>query len=270
MDFLISSAAFHGWNPGLKDGQVFYQTDPNGFFIAELDGKPIGCISAVSYPNNYGFVGFYVMQPEYAGNYYGAQLGLKAIKYLSNHLVGLDGVVERIDNYRRLGFIYAYANARYEFINNFNEDFILLDAIRNYDNSYFKQVMDYDKLCFPADRSKFMENWLMMENANSIVYADEGRLKGFGVIRKCLKGYKIGPLFADNYDIAESIFIALIGKTEKGESIYFDIPEINKYAVNITQKFNMNKVFATARMYNAAAPDLHLNKIFGITSFELG
>lgn len=270
MEFLISSAAFHGWNPGLEDASVFYNTDPNGFFIAELNGKPIGCISAVSYPDRFGFIGFYVMKQEYAGNYYGAQLGLKAIKYLQNHVVGLDGVIERIDNYRRLGFNYAYSNARYEFVNSVKEDVYISDSIKQYDESYFNQISDYDKLCFPTRREAFLKNWLKMTNAKVFIYLENKKLMGYSVIRKCLKGYKIGPLFADNFEIAESLFISSIMAADKNEYIYFDIPEVNKHAVKLTQKYNMNKVFATARMYNTSAPDIHLNKVFGITTFELG
>jgi hypothetical protein len=48
------------------------------------------------------------------------------------------------------------------------------------------------------------------------------------------------------------------------------IPDINKEAVALTQEFNMDKVFETARMYSKSFPEIELGKIFGITSFELG
>ncbi|MCC6931834.1 MAG: hypothetical protein IT292_01070 [Deltaproteobacteria bacterium] len=43
-----------------------------------------------------------------------------------------------------------------------------------------------------------------------------------------------------------------------GEKYYLDIPEINQAALNLVQKRKMNKVFATARMYNKGEPDLPL------------
>ena len=60
-------AAAEGWNPGLDDAKCFYAADPNGFFLGELDGKPVGCISAVAYDNAYGFLGLYMVAPDYRG-----------------------------------------------------------------------------------------------------------------------------------------------------------------------------------------------------------
>jgi hypothetical protein len=42
-------AAAEGWNPGLHDAHCFYAADPEGFFLGELDGAPIGCVSAIRY-----------------------------------------------------------------------------------------------------------------------------------------------------------------------------------------------------------------------------
>ena len=40
-------AAAEGWNPGLHDAHCFYAADPQGFFVGEREGVPIGCVSAV-------------------------------------------------------------------------------------------------------------------------------------------------------------------------------------------------------------------------------
>ena len=55
-------AAAEGWNPGLHDAQCFYAADPEGFFLGELDGAPIGCVSAVRYGSGFGFLGLYIVK----------------------------------------------------------------------------------------------------------------------------------------------------------------------------------------------------------------
>ena len=65
VNIAIEWAALEGWNPGLHDADCFYASDPNGFFIGELNGEPIGCISAVSYGDDFGFVGFFIVRPEF-------------------------------------------------------------------------------------------------------------------------------------------------------------------------------------------------------------
>ena len=42
LDTLVGWAADEGWNPGLNDAQIFWDTDPQGFVAAELGGELIG------------------------------------------------------------------------------------------------------------------------------------------------------------------------------------------------------------------------------------
>ena len=41
MELAVDWAAEEGWNPGISDAACFYNTDPQGFFIGELNGEPI-------------------------------------------------------------------------------------------------------------------------------------------------------------------------------------------------------------------------------------
>ena len=79
----IDWAAAEGWNPGLRDAECFYVADPKGFLLGELDGKPVGCISAIRYEEEFGFLGLYIVQPEYRGKGYGLKLWNAAMEYLA-------------------------------------------------------------------------------------------------------------------------------------------------------------------------------------------
>jgi ribosomal protein S18 acetylase RimI-like enzyme len=94
LDFAIKLATDEGWNPGLYDADPFYNSDPNGFQIGYLKDKPVGCISAVSYEKKFGFIGFYIIIPEYRGKGCGIQLWNAAMERLRGHNIGLDGVIE--------------------------------------------------------------------------------------------------------------------------------------------------------------------------------
>lgn len=65
VDFAIEWAAREGWNPGLGDAECFYNTDPSGFLIGLLGNKPVGAVSAVRYGSSFGFIGLYIVLPEY-------------------------------------------------------------------------------------------------------------------------------------------------------------------------------------------------------------
>ena len=62
---------------------------------------------------------------------------------------------------------------------------------------------------------------------------------------------------------------ALIARVGGGE-IFLDVPGVNRDAVALAQDFGLAPVFETARMYTGAIPPLRLQRVFGVTSFELG
>ena len=44
-----------------------------------------------------------------------------------------------------------------------------------------------------------------MPNAKTFKYTEHGNLMNFAVLRKVSRGYKIEPLFADNYDVVQKL-----------------------------------------------------------------
>jgi hypothetical protein len=268
VDFAIDLAAAEGWNPGLFDAQAFYATDPQGFLIGLLDNEPIGCISAISYEGKFGFIGLYIVAAQYRGSMYGGLLARHAMQRLKGHNIGVDGVVEHQAQYAKVGFTLAYRNIRFEAKAKpvTKENPALID-IRTLD---IEKLLDYDEPYFPARRKAFLEAWLSMPNAQGLGYLQNGELLGYGVIRACRSGYKIGPLFANSPDIAESLFAGLCDKVESGAAVYLDIPEPNEDALELVGRHGMQKVFETARMYTQEAPSIKLENTYGITTFELG
>lgn len=269
MDFLISLAKNEGWNPGLLDGEAFYRADPNGFFIGELEGEPIACISAVRY-NDFGFIGFYIVKQEYRGAGYGLLLWKHALKYLQGCNIGLDGVVDRQQDYMKWGFVLAHRNMRFAAPATV---FPVLrekpSAVISTNDAEFSSFVAYDRLHFPADRTSFLRTWLHMPSAHSIGYVKHDQIHGLATIRKCYEGYKVGPLFATEPDIAH-ILLSQLASFAKGEVIFLDIPADNTQAKELTTSYAMRFVFETARMYIGNPAQLNHSGIYGITTFELG
>ncbi len=268
VDFAIQLAAQEGWNPGLHDAECFYQSDPQGFLIGLLNEQPIGCISAVTYPGNFGFLGFYIVVPEYRGQGYGIQLWNTALNYLKERNIGLDGVLAQQANYQRSGFQLAYRNIRYSGIIAGEQT----DAARMIDLRQlpFADLCAYDRQLFPADRQRFLKAWLQMPDAKGIALLENQAIAGYGVIRQCQQGYKIGPLFANSPLLAEALLLNLASYLAPDSSLYLDVPAINPAAVALAERYHLQPVFETARMYTQFQPPVESDRIFGVTSFELG
>lgn len=263
----IDWAAQEGWNPGIHDAETYYQADGNGFFIGEIGGLAIAVGSAVAYDDRFAFCGLYIVHPEYRGQGYGITLTKERLRYVGQRNAGIDGVVENIPIYERIGYRLAYHNIRYR---GAAADPASADLhIVPLQQLPFEIIEAYDRLCFPAKRYRFLNAWINQPDAKALGFVENGQLQGYAVRRRCIEGHKIGPLFADNYAIAEGLF-QVLQQDIPGEAIFLDIMEINPAAQRLVDKYNMQVVFSTGRMYLKGQPKLADQKIFGITTFELG
>ncbi|ABB58145.1 GNAT family N-acetyltransferase [Synechococcus elongatus] len=269
LDLAIAWAAAEGWNPGLDDADSFYSADPTGFWMGWLDDQPIACLSTVKYGDRFGFVGFYIVVPQYRGQGYGWAIWQAGLASLGDRLIGLDGVVAQQENYRRSRFELAYCNQRYSGLSRRLQS-ELPAAIRRLEPADFPSLLAYDRQLFPEDRHSFLEKWLTQPRAIALGYFASQGLQGYGQIRPSQAGYRIGPLFADQPEIAQQLFLALQSQIPESQPIFWDIPTVNTAAIAFATEQGFTSMFDTARMYRGAAPDISLNRLYGVTSLELG
>lgn len=269
---LIDWAAEEGWNPGLHDGIAFWAADPAGYLIGLLDGLPVAAISAVRYGQHFGFIGFYIVKPEFRGNGYGLAIWQAAIQHLQGRTIGLDGVVDQQANYRRSGFALSHRNIRYEAIAKPPGSAPPTSPCLVVPLNQISQasLQEYDQDFFPEPRSAFLNAWVSQPGTLTLVAVDASRPCGYSVLRPCRTGFKIGPLFADTPAIAEQLFAALSQQIPPGVPFFLDVPASNQAAMELAMRHDMKKIFETARMYQGTAPELSIERTYGITSFELG
>lgn len=264
----IDWAAAEGWNPGLNDAECFYQADPRGFFLGELDGQMIGSSFAVAYDQRYAFFGGYIVKPEFRGQGFGLQMTGVWREYLGNRNVGLDGVMTMQSVYARIGFRRAHRNIRYGGIVQGHGATVSMDIVE-LAQVPFDDLAAYDLVHFSAPRTAFLQSWISQPGATALGAVKNGRLAGYGVVRPCRVGYKVGPLFADSEAIAEDLFNVLSAVTA-GEPIYLDVPEPNRQAIALAERHGLTPVFEVARMYLQGLPAVPMEHVFGVTTFELG
>ncbi|MEH2486100.1 GNAT family N-acetyltransferase [Bradyrhizobium sp. AZCC 2230] len=263
----IDWAAAEGWNPGLRDAACFAIPDASGFFVGEIDGEPVAAVSCVNYDDRFAFLGFYIVRAGFRGGGHGLRIWNAAIAHAGSRVIGLDGVVAQQDNYRKSGFQLAYANIRYGGTiaapPKARADVVALDTIP------FALVEADDTTVFPAPRAAFLRAWISTPGHVGRALLRDGKLAAWGVIRPCRTGHKIGPLVADDRAAADAILQALLADSGSSE-IVLDIPAVNRDAMALAESLGLKPTFETARMYTGAVPSLRLDRVFGVTSFELG
>jgi hypothetical protein len=274
-------AADEGWDPGRSDMLAFGAADPAGFMIGRTDDAPIACCSGVRYGRDYGFLGFYIARPEVRGQGYGIALWQAVMAHLAERTVGLDGVVDQQDNYRKSGFQHALNHVRYSGTPGAG----FADAGGGGDSSRlvggpagvelvdgravpFRQVADYDRRFFPAERDAFVSLWVNLPEHRSVAALQDGELVGFGVLRPTDSGTRIGPLYSSSEGVAEAVLAKLL---VPGEEAALDVPDVNAPAVRLAERLGLSPTFECARMYaGGPPPTVDQPGIFATTTLELG
>lgn len=261
---LIGWAAAEGWNPGLKDAAVFRATDADGFIGAFVDGEMVAGISAVAYGTTYGFIGLFICREDMRGRGHGKSVWEAGMAHLNGRTIGLDGVDEQFENYRRKGFAPAYRTIRFGggFVGRAADSgkltAITLDLL--------PQIMAFDRRSFPESRDGFLARWLMPPHRSRVAVSN-GTITGYGVMRECRSGWKIGGLLAID-DATAAALVQDLAASVEGD-VFIDVPAARQRFVNLLLDSGLRPGFETTRMY--LGEPLHLApELFGITTLELG
>ena len=246
---LLDWAAAERWNPGWRDAQAFQAADPDGFLGAFVDGVMVAAIAAVAYDEKFGFIGLYICHPNWRGQGHGGAVWDAGMAHLRSRTVGLDGVPEQQSNYVSMGFMAAYETVRMSGTLRAAPSLATpvdsMDGIRGMD-------------IFPAERDGFLAQWIAAPNRAWRTKA------GFGVVRACTEGQKVGPLFAAGAVDA----MELLGSVEG--ALQIDVPAGQTDFLGSLEALGFVPGFRTTRMYRGPTPKMDMDRVFGISSLELG
>ncbi|WP_239495848.1 GNAT family N-acetyltransferase [Yoonia maritima] len=263
---MLDWAAAEGWNPGIDDASVFFQTDMHGFFVAELDGAIVAAISVVNHNDDMAFLGLYLCGPMYRGKGIGYGLWKYALAHAGPRTVGLDGVKEQQANYARSGFTLAGASTRMQGC----IPQVLTDDIRpiNYELDV-EVITQLDGAANGYARDAFLSGWTNdTDERKTLVYETNGTVTGFATIRRCKSGHKVGPVIAPNSDIALKLLSAA-AKHMSAHQVIIDMTDGQPQFKDQLITFGFEPIFETARMYRGTPPKKNAT-LFAIATMELG
>ena len=262
----VDWAAAEGWNPGLDDAERFLAAGPDAFIGKEVDNAIAGTVSCAIYGPDYAFIGFYIVRSDVRGRGIGTGLFDAALSRAGERVIGLDGVLEQQPVYAALGFELAHRNERWRGTGGGERPDRLVE-IAAVDRA---ELTEYDRRIFGADRAAFLRAWVEREPGHALACVDDGRIRGYAVLRRCREGMKIGPLFADDITTAEALMRGMEAAAGEGTPLFLDVPHANPAALELARAHMNAPVFETARMYRNGRPPEDIGCVFGVTTFELG
>jgi len=266
-----------GFAPGSGDVAIYRHTDRQGIWVGWLGSERVGCIAGVRYSSAYGFLGLYLVQPQWRGRGYGLQLWRHALEHLADlPCIGLEAAPDRVADYAGWGFAPASPTTRWQAISNgaippppSAEGWQLLadGAIPEI------AVQAFDAQREPSPRPHFLSQWLQHPAGTVLALIDgSGACHGFGRIRPCLlprgEGWRIGPLMAETPQAASRLLQGLLH--HHPGVVLIDAPGANAAAAPLLERLQFRPVASTLRMYRGEAPAVSLRDVYGLACLELG
>ena len=273
--------------PGTQDHASFFAADNTGFFVGELDGQPISCLNVVKHTDNYAFVGNYRVEKQYRRSGYGLRTWKIAMDSLhDDYNVGLNTMVKDEVVYKRSGFKRAWINKRFRFVASKalsafsgiqHSPGISVDPVTEVD---FEDVLEYTTSVYGFERYSFLQKWVSSSNSwGCIATNDKGKIVGYAIVRTTDpqdQWWKIGPLLADNSQIARSLYKGVLERVSSEDpngTVIVDVPFGTLFSsdtLQIIEELYGSHCFTFSRMYTKHIPsNMDLKKIFGLTTVQM-
>lgn len=263
----IGWAEAEGWNPGLDDAAVFHRADPGGFLMGWLGDQPATAISVVAHSDRLAFLGFYLCHPRFRGAGHGFATWQAGMALGADRVIGLDGVPAQQQNYASAGFALAHQTRRHGGVVTGRPH----AEIEQSTASDIAALLSLDaSVQGGTDRARYAADWFGPAPTRlTMVRRGPDGIDAAGTIRACVRGHKIGPLYAPDAETAGALIEALVAEAGAAQ-VFMDTPDSNAAGVSLCQQFGLVPAFACARMYRGPAPDRAVGRIFGEMTFELG
>ncbi len=262
-----------GWNQTLEDWKRFLELEPDGCFLAEWCGTPVGTATTTTYGPELGWIGMVLVHPEYRRRGIARTLLDICIAHLRDHgvhCIKLDATPAGRPVYLGLGFKDEWPLSRWECKSSNLTPTALASMIRGWQGSDTGRTGACDLAAVGVSRQRLLRA-LMLQSRQAVVFEDEsGRVAGFGLVRKGSRALYLGPIVAETPDIGTALVEALVAQCQ-GEPLFWDVPEANTAATGWAGEHGWSVQRSLMRMYlgeNLASGNPQ--KQFGLAGPEVG
>jgi GNAT superfamily N-acetyltransferase len=253
-----------GWNQIESDWRRYMELEPNGCFIAEVDGRKAGTATAIRYGSEVGWIGMVLVHPDMRRYGIGTALLKRTIRYLQElgvKSIKLDATPMGKKVYVPLGFVDEYDLDRYEGVAapalpeqkasqaagaSGSTDKVELLTVQ-----MMEELIAYDAGHFGVSREDVLLKLVAAGLPYGTVIRRNGRIAGYLLAHEGYEAIQAGPWAADDPQIAESLFAALLVKAE-GRKLLLDVPGPNQEGAALMAKYGFTVQRGFARMYLGA------------------
>ncbi|ORX45530.1 hypothetical protein DM01DRAFT_1340043 [Hesseltinella vesiculosa] len=297
-----------GWNHGFDDKEarlVYFEMYRDGMLLGTIkDGhgkeEVVGCVFACKHSDEVGYIGAFIVPPQYRLRGYGRILFKEAIQLLGScRFLGLDGKFEMFDAYQRSGFQPNTITLTYrgdiqksvvtpllQKLSNTQPSILTPLAIEHLDG-----LVQLEDKYTGMNRNAFWKAWIDLHSndqaadlgrAGWVVLDDESTVTHFGTVRPSVRGFAV-VLYGKEIQVINQLLLHMANwvlaqllspswKLPKDHQLAFNFNACasNPMAVALVESLGFDYVVSHARMWRGPAPILEPSGLFSLSTLTIG
>lgn len=238
-----------GWNQTEADWRRFMDLGPDGCFVAELEGQPVGTVTTCLF-GPVGWIAMLLVDEPFRRRGIGTRLMQRALDCLERQgaqTARLDATPRGLPVYRKLGFLAEYELARLQATSPPVAPGPSVAAVRP---DQLEAVLALDARATGTDRRRLLQR-LYHEQPQAVLAAGDQTISGYAALRGGRLAMQIGPLVAADPEAGRQLADTALARCA-GKQVFIDIPIDNQAAMQWAQSRGFAAERCFTRMYRGA------------------
>jgi GNAT superfamily N-acetyltransferase len=256
-----------GWNQTGADWLRLLYFEPEGCFVAELDGSAIGTTTTCVL-GQVAWIAMVLVDESHRRRGIGTHLLRHALDHLDSRQVPtirLDATELGRPVYEKLGFVPEYDLARYQGIAPSCQASL---TVAEPTSDTYPDIIEFDKIITGTNREKMLIRLFEEFPQGLRTLPRQGKIEGYVTMRPGANAVQIGPSVAAN-DAGPALLCDALGRCA-GKYVFLDIPLENTGAVRVAESSGLGIQRCFTRMYRGKKVTDTIEALWASSSPEKG
>ncbi|MFV1965217.1 MAG: GNAT family N-acetyltransferase [Pirellulaceae bacterium] len=218
-----------GWNQTVADWRRCLDLEPEGCFVAEWEGHPVGSTTTCVF-GSIGWIAMVLVNKAFQHRGIGTRLVQNALDYFEHRAVTtarLDATPLGRPVYERMGFVAEHELVRLEGIAKAAPSQTDVVAARS---EHRESIVALDRRATGTDRGRLVDRLLSERPKEVGVVLRDASLLGYVMLRSGSRATQIGPGIATTDASGRALCDWAYGQCE-GQPVFIDVPRNNRPAI---------------------------------------
>ncbi len=256
------------WNQTEADWLRFMHFEPEGCFVAELDGYTVGTTTTCVF-GNVAWIAMVLVDVNARGRGIGTRLLRYALDYLEDRRVltiRLDATPAGRPVYEKLGFMAEYELARYEGVS--PQYPASQQIVTELAPEAYRDVVEFDKKETGTDRGKMLVRLFGEFPQGLRIVRRQSTVEGYATIRPGANAIQVGPCVAAT-DAGAPLLSDAFTRC-RGKMVFVDVPTGNADAVRFVEAAGLMIQRSFTRMCRGKRVDDNITALWASSGPEKG